>query len=359
MEDEAVLWEAPVRETCVLGSGASATSDEDQSSKKELADANDMHGSSSVGTHVKDIHDINGVQVPLDDDRLATKPMLDSKEENLKQHDKQSDASKPGKPADTTEKLEDEAKTNQGIAVALVLEENIKLGAKIKSFQDPAEVRGEVERVEDARQPLCILITEVSPGGAAERFGLSTRDRLLLVDSVPVESFDDYKDVLGLLRDKRPLTLTFLAFGQNAVLQRSSSRQGRNSSLDALLSGDGSNGSSTATNKLDLSRSGSISSGFEVVNAPTKKQLVVEKYELALMSNNPAALQRLASRGLTERYRPIFWRLLLNYLPGEVGRWQATLDRQRALYEEYKKEFLKLGLSSGQEGGRFQPSIAA
>lgn len=103
-----------------------------------------------------------------------------------------------------------------GTVVKLVLEKGMRLGAKIKSFQDLDELRGKIPHhvAEDGHvQPLCILVNFVAAGGAAEKFGLRKGDRLLLVDEVPVESFDDYAKVLDLLRDKRPIALTFAAHG--------------------------------------------------------------------------------------------------------------------------------------------------
>lgn len=39
-----------------------------------------------------------------------------------------------------------------------------------------------------------------------------------------------------------------------------------------------------------------------------------------------------------------------------MSQWKTTLEKQRALYEEYKKDFLKLGLSSNASGDSSRPS---
>lgn len=43
------------------------------------------------------------------------------------------------------------------------------------------------------------------------------------------------------------------------------------------------------------------------------------------------------ARGL----RALVWKLLLDYLPPDSGLWMETLTRQRAVYEHFKREFLK------------------
>jgi hypothetical protein len=212
----------------------------------------------------------------------------------------------------------------RGTLVTLTLDVGVRLGATVKSFQALDELGalgpelgaaeggalsgpGAVSE-EGPTAPLCILITKVAESGAAERFGLAARDRLLLVGGRPVESFEHYQDVLGLLRDSRPLELTFASTG--------------------ALADD----------------------GFEVISLKSRQQRALERQERALLSGDVELVRRVSKDGLTERLRPVFWRVLLNYLPADHKEWPETLVRQRALYREYQAEFLQRGLPEGATG---------
>lgn len=57
---------------------------------------------------------------------------------------------------------------------------------------------------------------------------------------------------------------------------------------------------------------------------------------------NDDDLRRVASSGLedTEITRAVVWRLLLQYLPLDRSRWQESMASQRALYQQFLREFM-------------------
>uniref|UniRef100_A0A7S2RK13 Rab-GAP TBC domain-containing protein n=1 Tax=Mucochytrium quahogii TaxID=96639 RepID=A0A7S2RK13_9STRA len=208
--------------------------------------------------------------------------------------------------------------------VRVLLDGQSRLGAKIKSFQhrvdnglgsgkDDLVVIGEADAGADAEslQPMCIMLTEVSAGGEADRCGLKVGDRLVLVDDTPVESFTDYRQVLRMLRDSRPLNLTFVV------------------------------------------QPDSVGS-YEVVPKVTKSQQIFDRQQNVLFLSDRTRLEEEAFHGVCERLRPVYWRILLNYLPVDKSKWKDVLKEKRELYQVYKKEFLKFGISS--DDGSSRPS---
>jgi len=188
-----------------------------------------------------------------------------------------------------------------GSIIKVKLEDNMKFGAKLKSKQD-----------DSGPQPLCVEVKTVSEHGAASAFGLTEGDKLILIDGMPVEGFEDYRDVLTQLRTKRPLTLTFITTGRH--------------SLDTIPT--------------------------ERSAPQNKRQELVDKHELALLSENLQVVRDVSYMGILERYRPVFWRILLNYLPADRRKWTQVLQAKRQLYEQYKVDFLGLGLSSESTSSR-------
>jgi len=78
------------------------------------------------------------------------------------------------------------------------------------------------------------------------------------------------------------------------------------------------------------------------VGSPFKARL--EQFSQSIQKENIDGdeLRRLAFHGIPEEtnLRPIYWRLLLNYLPKERSNWVQTLEKKRNLYHQFLDEIL-------------------
>jgi len=174
-----------------------------------------------------------------------------------------------------------------GKLIELQLEERgSKLGARIKSLQE-----------DDCGAPFRVTVTSVTEDGRAAKAGLLQGNRLILVDDMPVEAFADYEELYEAIVARRPLRLTFVQKPQ--------------------------------------------SESFMIVNKKSKQKLTEEKHLRVLRTKDKHRIHSFAFKGVADTFRPLFWRILLGYLPADSSDWSSVVEKQRNLYETYKKEFLE------------------
>jgi len=164
-----------------------------------------------------------------------------------------------------------------------------RLLANIKSFSLSEE---------DESSGFYITVTAVVHGGVAAANDLLVGDVLVEVDGKTMDYFDSYMDILEFLSSKRPLHMRFFRrMGQSTTLSRS--------------------------------------------------ELHLERHVRALMTKDVATIRNFAfNTGVMDELRPVFWRILLNYVSGNSEEWGVALGERRALYRAYVKEFGNAGKSN-------------
>mmetsp|Transcript_4725 Transcript_4725/g.8029 ORF Transcript_4725/g.8029 Transcript_4725/m.8029 type:complete len:850 (-) Transcript_4725:1298-3847(-) len=185
------------------------------------------------------------------------------------------------------------------------------------------EIDGRTAGADKLEELFIVLITSVSAGGLAHECGLQKYDQLIMIDDTPVETYASYKHVLAKLRDERPLELTFLR---------------KDGPPPALRNFDDKSELGTATTSGPAG-----TDTFVMVSSKSRQEQILERHVDALESGSLDIIRHVSFHGLAEKYRPVYWRVLLGYLPPDINEWAGTLQRKRALYEEYKREFGRMG----------------
>ena len=74
------------------------------------------------------------------------------------------------------------------------------------------------------------------------------------------------------------------------------------------------------------------------IKGPTSFEFRNRYFEYHLLLSAPildeGRIRQLCMTGIPDERRPIYWRILLGYLPKETSRWQSFLKAQRDLYVE-------------------------
>ncbi|GBG34854.1 TBC1 domain family member 13 [Hondaea fermentalgiana] len=213
--------------------------------------------------------------------------------------------------------------------ISLELIDDTRLGATVKSFQhpdlpkEPGKNEEEGSDANEAVDAFIVVVTAVTEGNLAHERGLRRYDQLVQIGETPIEACTDYRNVLQRLRVERPLRLKFVRKpGPPPELRRFRSR----------------------TQSSSASQSQPPASGNNYVVVPrTRQEQILDMHVEALVSGSIEEIREVAFHGLAERYRPVYWRILLGLLSPDKGSWHETLQRKRTLYNEYRREFGRIG----------------